>query len=301
MDGGIIDYGSVRQFGMFHQEYRYDDVSRYSTSITEQKNKAKYVVQTFAQIVDYLKTGQKKPIEQFASSKQLKQFEKKFEYQKNYNLLVKIGFKIEDIDFILDKNYNAIEKFRESFSYFERIKAQKGMYKVSDGITHDAIFCMRDILRELPQILLSRKSQINHQEFIAIIKSSYAEQVDLHLSNYRKNKIDDYQNQYIKLIMKICEFRKVKYEAVLLEIVMRSSIINKYDRVTGDAVTTIVHKIMKMRPKLSPVDMFELLKEFRDYQTFDPDKKKKISGQPKSNKKNLKKIIKIVRDYREGL
>jgi uncharacterized protein YdiU (UPF0061 family) len=35
MDGGIIDYGSVRQFGLFHYEYRYDDVDRYSTTIVE--------------------------------------------------------------------------------------------------------------------------------------------------------------------------------------------------------------------------------------------------------------------------
>ena len=30
MDGGIIDYGSVRQFGLYHHEYRYDDTDRYS-------------------------------------------------------------------------------------------------------------------------------------------------------------------------------------------------------------------------------------------------------------------------------
>ena len=29
-DGGIIDYGSVRQFGLYHREYRYDDVDRFS-------------------------------------------------------------------------------------------------------------------------------------------------------------------------------------------------------------------------------------------------------------------------------
>ena len=37
MDGSIIDYGSVRQFGLFHSEYRYDDIDRYSTNIVEQK------------------------------------------------------------------------------------------------------------------------------------------------------------------------------------------------------------------------------------------------------------------------
>ncbi|CAK9250197.1 unnamed protein product [Sphagnum jensenii] len=37
--GGIIDYGSVRQFGLFHRGYRYEDVDRYSTTIVEQKQK----------------------------------------------------------------------------------------------------------------------------------------------------------------------------------------------------------------------------------------------------------------------
>ncbi|MCU0254189.1 MAG: hypothetical protein MUE47_06575, partial [Acidobacteria bacterium] len=32
-DGGIIDYGSVRQFGLYHREYRYDDGPRWSTTI----------------------------------------------------------------------------------------------------------------------------------------------------------------------------------------------------------------------------------------------------------------------------
>jgi hypothetical protein len=36
-NGGIIDYGSVRQFGLFHREYRFDDGPRWSTTITEQR------------------------------------------------------------------------------------------------------------------------------------------------------------------------------------------------------------------------------------------------------------------------
>ena len=59
-DGGIIDFGSVRQFGLYYHEYRFDDDDRWSTSIKEQKLKSKYTVQTFAQIVDYLKTSSKK-------------------------------------------------------------------------------------------------------------------------------------------------------------------------------------------------------------------------------------------------
>ena len=66
MDGGIIDYGTIRQFGLFHHEYRYDDVDKMLTNITEQKNKAKYTVQRFCQVVDFLLTGKKKNIKLFA-------------------------------------------------------------------------------------------------------------------------------------------------------------------------------------------------------------------------------------------
>ena len=65
MNGAVLDYGSVRQFGLYHHEYRYDDVERMSTTITEQKNKARYIVQTFAQLVDYIVTGKKKAIRCF--------------------------------------------------------------------------------------------------------------------------------------------------------------------------------------------------------------------------------------------
>ena len=67
-DGGIINYGSLRQFGLFHHEYRYDDAERMSTTITEQKNKAKYIVQAFAQLTDYLQQGVKRPIKAFAQA-----------------------------------------------------------------------------------------------------------------------------------------------------------------------------------------------------------------------------------------
>lgn len=65
MDGGIIDYGSQRQFGLFHHEYRYDDIERFSITIIEKKAKARYIMQTFAQIVDFLITGKKKNIKLF--------------------------------------------------------------------------------------------------------------------------------------------------------------------------------------------------------------------------------------------
>ncbi len=68
MDGGIIDYGSIRQFGLCHHRYRYDDVERFSTNLKEQKKKARYLVQTFVQLVDFVRTGQKKDVRSFANA-----------------------------------------------------------------------------------------------------------------------------------------------------------------------------------------------------------------------------------------
>ena len=41
-DGGVIDFGSVRQFGLYHHAYRFDDDERWSTNIKEQKKKVYY-------------------------------------------------------------------------------------------------------------------------------------------------------------------------------------------------------------------------------------------------------------------
>jgi uncharacterized protein YdiU (UPF0061 family) len=57
-DGSIIDYGSVRQFGLYHHSYRFEDPDRMSTSIPEQKRKARQIVQRFAQIRELLLSGE---------------------------------------------------------------------------------------------------------------------------------------------------------------------------------------------------------------------------------------------------
>ena len=143
MDGGIIDYGSVRQFGLFHYEYRYDDDDRYSTNLIEQKSKAKYTIQTFLQLVDFVKNNEKKPISDFASDPLLEDFEKIYEEQKNLNILHRIGFSARRAKQLLKRHRKLVEDFRKTFSYFEKSKCDKGMQEIPDGITCDAVFSMR--------------------------------------------------------------------------------------------------------------------------------------------------------------
>lgn len=305
MDGGIIDYGSVRQFGLYHHEYRYDDVQRWSTSIKEQKQKARYIVQTFAQIVDYIKNEKKKSIEDFKNHHSMTTFDKRFFDFKNFNILMKMGFSAKAIEVLLDQCRKEVEDFRNDFTYFEMAKSVKGPQKVPDGINWNAIFCMRDILRELPQVYLSRGigTSLKETEFIDIIKSSYATKADLKRSLRRDLKIRNFQKSYTKLINLAAKKLKETPEKVLLDVSMRSSVINKYDRVTGDSISTIVEKVMSRKPKLSAEEISIILKEFTEYQNLNPDKARRPSNfeAEKEQSRLVKGMLQIVREYRDGI
>ena len=305
MDGGIIDYGSVRQFGIYHHEYRYDDVQRWSTSIKEQKLKARYIVQTFAQIVDYIKNEKKKTIEDFKNHHSLASFDKRYLDYKNYNILVKMGFNAKYTSFLLENCRKDVEEFKNDFTYFEMAKSLKGPQKVPDGINWNAIFCMRDILRELPQVYLSRGvgSVLSETEFLDIIKSSYATKADLKRSLRRDLKIRSFQKNYTKLLMLVSKKFKEAPEKVLLDVSMRSSVINKYDRVTGDSITTIVNKVMNRKPKLCAEEIAIILKEFTSYQNLNPDKERSPSNfeAEKEQSRLVKGMLQIVRELRDGI
>ena len=305
MDGGIIDYGSIRQFGLFHSEYRFDDDDRFSTSILEQKHKAKYTVQTFHQMIDYLKTGERAPIKNFAKSSWSDDFENHFQQYKRKNLLYKLGFEREVLKEVIERNTELVDEFMKVFSYFERARSVTGKREVNDGITWDAIFCMRDLMRELPQIYLSREDVVTREEFMEIVKSTYAVEEDLKISRYRAKKIDEYQKLYRELIALAASVEKVTYNRMLLNMSMRSSVINKYDRVTGDSITTIINLIMEKLDTLGPNKLYELLHNFSEYQKLVPeditasDSKKTKENRPKS--RLMKGFLQVVREYREGL
>src|SRR5437868_15068609 len=55
--GAIIDYGSVRQFAAKHDKYRYDDVDRWSTCLSEQRYWARQIIKVFAQAAQFALTG----------------------------------------------------------------------------------------------------------------------------------------------------------------------------------------------------------------------------------------------------
>lgn len=301
MDGGIIDYGSIRQFGLFHSEYRFDDVERFSTTILEQKQKAKYIAQCFVQMADFLASGKKKSLQKFKDHRLMKLFDKNFEYQKNLNLMKKIGFDEEAQQYLVTHHVKKVESFRKVFNYFERAKSKRGLYKVADGITQDAIFCMRDILREFPQIYMARRSLLEPNDFLEVIKSSYAKKSDLRITPVKVKQIKKFQQQYLELVSIVAKRKKESEETLLMEIIMRSSVINKYDRVTGNSISFVVDKITNTRPKLTAEETFIISQNFKYYQTLDPDKVVNLSIVNSRQKNLLTRLTGIVRENRESL
>jgi hypothetical protein len=255
--------------------------------------------------VDYIKNEKKRSIDDFKNHHSLQSFDKRFFDFKNRNILTKMGFTSKSAEYLLESCRKDVEDFRSDFTYFEMAKSVKGLQKVPDGINWNAIFCMRDILRELPQILLSRgiNETISEVEFLDIIKSSYATKKDLKRSFRRDLKIKSYQKNYLKLINKVALKFKLPSPKVLLDVSMRSSVINKYDRVTGDSITTIVQKVMNKRPKLNAGEINDILKEFTEYQNLNPDKNRKPSNfeYEKEQSHLVKGMLQIVREFRDGI
>ncbi len=307
-NGGIIDYGSLRQFGLFHHEYRYDDADRMSTSITEQKNKAKYIIQTFAQLVDYLITGNKRPVKSFARSSAVKLFLEVFLQTKNELLLNKIGFTDTAVQlFLKDKNNVAlIEEFGRVYSAFERRKSIRGLYAVGDGVSWDAVFCMRDILRELPLWFQAGGDWMNAEHFVDIMRSDYAEERDVEISSYRRRQVRCFQRLYWQIVEKIALLTVQAEDDLINEVVQRSAVINRYERVTGDALIYVAKQLIKLNNSVNKHVLHQIFEGFVKQQVLVPGE---LSAPPLQKKKGeiasyysrYQKLFKVIRECREGI
>jgi len=119
------------------------------------------------------------------------------------------------------------------------------------------------------------------------------------INTYRKAKIIDFQKQYNDLVNETATLFQEDVEDTLLDISKRSLIINKSERVTGDAVTYIVDLLMNKKKDLSPEALYELIQGIVASQNLDPDKK--ISFPHKYPKGILKDVMDIIRENREGI
>ena len=208
VDGGIIDYGSVRQLGLYHREYRFDDGPRWSTSLPEQRRKARQLVQNFAQIRDFLLTGERPPLASLARDRVLRLFDAQFATTKRELLLRRVGFDAAAADLLQRRDARRIERFEQALGYFERARAARGPVAVPDGLSWNAIFSVRDLLAELPGRYRERPTPVSPEDFIEIAASSYAKSRDRALTPHRRRMAGQFQRAYLDLVVRAAQHTK---------------------------------------------------------------------------------------------
>lgn len=242
-DAGIIDYGSVRQFGLRHDKYRYDDVERFSTNLNEQRLKARLIVQVFTQMVDYVKTGKRKSVKHFAAHPIMALFDKEFTQQRSDRLLYRMGFNQVQRENIL-KDKNLFNSFDREFSYFETAKVSGKIEKVADGVNHPALFNMRALLRVLPEHF---HSQTSAEDVFQKMLSSFAKTKDMRMGEKQKRHLKNLLNLSNALITAAAG--RQKPENILKGLAERAEKLNSDRRMTGNALIEVVDEILSEKKK----------------------------------------------------
>ena len=320
-DGSIVDYGSIRQFGLYHREYRFEDTNRMSTTIPEQRRKARHLVQKYAQIRDFLVSGKKTPLTSFARDPILALFDAEFERIKRLRLLHKIGFDEPTANGLLEKAGDELLLFSRAFTSFERARSSRGPVKVPDGLSWNAIYCMRDVLRELPVRcgeLLTRAAEqgksepadallcLPADELIEIALSSYASRSDRTPSRHRRRMARELQRGYVALLRAAAELRGEPLERTLHHAAQRAAVINQRDRITGDGIDHAASRLIRRRRQLSVEALYHVVQRFTDSQDLDPARAVNCSTRAKPapaplEERVLASLTRATRDFREGL
>jgi len=307
-NGGIIDYGSIRQFGLYHRDYRFDDSPRWSTSIPEQKKKARHLVQCFAQMRDYLIEGERSPLRSFRNDPLLKRFDDEFNQERDRRLLRNIGLTEVLADSVLETHPELLEAFRKAHAHFERAQSSRGMRKCADGLSHDAIFSTRDLLRELPRLYMemAEPTPVDAARFMEICASDYASPKDRRLTPYRKRMTSAFQNRYLDLLEAVAEGAGRSLQNLFEEVAHRAGVINRFDRVTGDSLSHGTAELLANRKQMSKRAMYRVIKEYTELQSQNPDTAGKSVGSASrlrnpDAKRILDTLIELQEQCRHGL
>lgn len=276
-NAGIIDYGSVRQFGVRHDQYRYDDVERFSTTLNEQIPKTRALVQTFAQIVHFLETGKRESFESFAKHPVLREFDHLVQRHLREGLLHQLGFPQRERDLLMRRYRRDVNRLYDLFTAIERTKTKLGVQKVADGVNRPAVFNMRTLVRTLIEYYHDHqasleKAQYPPEKLFREILSEHATRKDSRLTPSLSKQLDDLQSRLLHLL-KIALRRSSLSKSKLMDtLLQRATVLNREDRITGNALIHIVDEIIESRKKgFSDADLQKVMDEFIKNQSMPPE------------------------------
>jgi hypothetical protein len=268
--GAVLDYGSIRQFACKHDKYRYDDVDRFSTTLTEQRYWARQLVQAFGQAAHFARTGRKRNLRRFKGARCLAQFDAFFEREREWRLLWHLGFNDQHIRTLRRKGRSEIGDLSRALSFFEDVKVARGIEKLNDGVTHRPVFLIRNLLRELPAAYLSQfhgrcGALMEPQQFCQLMAASYASRRDLKLTAGRVARAMNFQKCYQRLVA-----AAGPYPQVLRQMAERSAVINHPHRITGNAIIQVVQQIIDMKDEVRKAELQAAMDRFIESQVLIP-------------------------------
>jgi uncharacterized protein YdiU (UPF0061 family) len=256
MDGGIIDYGSIRQFGLCHHRYRYDDVDRFSTNLFEQRHEAKRLIQTLAQLTEFVKTGKKLSLGRFTKHNAIKLFKQEFEMELDYALLTSLGFSESNRESILRKNTKVWKRLKGALRNLERAIVEGGLRTVADGVNQSALYDVRKLWPELSKSALKNQPLSAKTCFDLIATENTKKRYSSPSRGFERN-INQLQQAYAELI----SFLSDNPKRLLLENTMRASLQGVAPALTGDATIYIVDALVKAKRNLTSRDFQYVLSQ----------------------------------------
>ena len=151
---------------------------------------------------------------------------------------------------LLARRRGLVERFRRAHSWFERARSARGPQPVPDGLTWNAVYSSRDLLRELPTRYRVAAAPIPAAELLAIATSSYASRSDRVLTPQRRRMASELQRSYLALVGAGARAGRVSLASLLDDVALRSAVINRYDRITGDAVELASSHLNRSRRRI---------------------------------------------------
>jgi hypothetical protein len=271
-DGSIVDYGSVRQFGLYHREYRFDDGPVFSTTITEQRLMARRIVQHFAQLCDQLAGAPRRALAAYRRDPVLALFDAQFDRTRRLLLLHHAGLTPTQAEQLLGRRPKLVERFRRVHSWWERQRSQRGPKRVADGITWDAVFSVRDLMREIPARWTRELRWLSPREVIDIAASRYAARRDRRVTPARARWALELQRAYAALLTAAAQLAQRPPGELLAQAAQRSAVINRFARITGDSANYAARRLYLNRRRLSPEAIHALIRAFVVNQNLVPER-----------------------------
>lgn len=284
-NAGIIDYGSIRQFGLYHEGYRYDDVDRFSTNLSEQKAKARQIVQVFSQTLSFIETERREAIANFKNSDMVLFFDERLARKQREYFLEHVGYSASESRLLLNRFQKQVDALFDIHQELERAKVSAKTKKVEDGVIRPALFNMRKLLREWPARL--EKFGVSHREQTELLyRWLIAEETPREDRKKWRNwqaKLDQWQSAYLNLLMCLGNNKT----EVIKGLCKRSYGLNHPMRMTGNSLIHIVESLQRSPYLQDRVD--ELIR----VQVEREQSARKDTG--------IKHLLQLIEDYAEDI